>query len=99
MATHGYVYILANKPRGTLYIGVTSDLIARVHQHRVGADPASFTTKYAIHMLVHFEGPGDIRAAIEREKKLKSYKRAWKLALITRNNPGWTDLYPGLIAG
>ena len=99
MADLGYVYILANKPRGTLYVGVTSNLIARVHQHRHGSGPGSFTARYGVHTLVYYEGPGDMLAAIEREKKLKTFRRAWKLALISRHNPAWSDLYPGLIGG
>ena len=99
MAATGYVYILASRPRGTLYVGVTSNLIARVQQHRDHTDPESFTARYAVHELVYYEGPGDIREAIRREKTLKSYRRAWKLALISRHNPTWTDLYPGLIGG
>ena len=80
-------------------MGVTSNLVARVHQHRQESDPSSFTARYGVHTLVYYEGPGDIVAAIEREKKLKGYRRSWKLSLITRHNPTWSDLYPGLVGG
>ena len=90
-----YTYILASKIGGTLYIGVTNDLIRRVHEHREGlAD--GFTKKYAVHRLVYFEAHDDIEAAIRREKQLKKWNRAWKIRLIEETNPNWSDLYPGI---
>ena len=85
------VYILASKPFGTLYIGVTSDLVARLWQHREGAIEG-FTKRYAVHRLVHFEMVDTMESAIRREKQLKNWHRDWKLNLITRGNPDWCDL-------
>jgi putative endonuclease len=90
-----WVYILASKPRGTLYIGVTNDLIRRIEQHRAGVGSA-FTRRYRVHILVWFEMFGYIDAAIQREKTLKEWPRAWKVNLIEGDNPHWTDLYPSL---
>jgi len=89
------VYILASKRNGTLYIGVTSNLPKRVHEHREGQVPG-FTTQHAVHMLVYFETHDDMAAAIQREKQLKAWKRAWKIRLIEKANPQWTDLYEPL---
>ena len=90
------VYILANKRNGTLYTGVTSDLIKRVYEHKNGlAD--GFTKKYGIHHLVYFEPHEDMHAAISREKQIKKWNRAWKLELIEKNNPEWKDLYEDII--
>ena len=87
-----YVYILTSRIGGTLYIGVTNDLIRRVHEHREGhAD--GFTKQYDVHRLVHFEQFDDIENAIRREKRLKSWNRAWKIRLIEESNPNWVDLY------
>ena len=91
-----YVYILASKRNGTLYIGVTSDLIKRIHEHKNNA-VESFTKKYNVHDLVYFEQTEDVESAIKREKQLKAWKRDWKLQLIENSNPGWKDLYPDLI--
>jgi len=91
-----YVYILASKRNGTLYIGVTSDLIRRVYEHRNKVLPG-FTSKYNVGMLVHFEEFKDIESAISREKQLKKWNRKWKLELIEEWNPGWKDLYEGLL--
>ena len=85
------VYILASKPFGTLYIGVTSDLVARLWQHREGAIE-SFTKRYAVHRLVHFEMVDTMETTIRREKQLKNWHRDWKLNLIARENPDWRDL-------
>ena len=85
------VYILANKPFGTLYIGVTSNLIARIWQHRTRATPG-FTSKYSVYRLVHFEMFGDMDLAVAREKQLKNWNRGKKIALINRSNPQWRDL-------
>jgi len=84
-------YILANKPYGTLYIGVTSDLITRLHQHRTGTQPG-FTSRYAVHRLVRYEMFGNMEAAILREKQLKRWHRQWKINLIECDNPRWIDL-------
>ena len=92
MEKPSYVYMLASAPFGTLYIGVTTDLVRRVWQHREDAVD-SFSEKYGTHMLVWFETHTDVLAAITREKHLKKWKRSWKLALIAETNPGWRDLY------
>ncbi len=89
------VYILASKPYGTLYIGVTSDLLGRLWQHRNNAIPGH-TAKYHVHMLVHFEMFGDMERAIAREKQLKNWHRPWKINLINEANPHWADLAVGL---
>jgi len=88
-----WVYILASRIGGTLYIGVTNNLVRRVYEHRNGlAD--GFTKKYQVHRLVYFEQYSDIEAAITREKRLKRWNRAWKIQLIEELNPNWDDLYP-----
>ncbi|MGD9472954.1 MAG: GIY-YIG nuclease family protein [Novosphingobium sp.] len=89
------VYILASKPYGTIYIGVTSDLIARIWQHRRDAVPG-FTSQYGVYTLVHFERFGDMNSAILREKQLKRWHRQWKINLINEHNPHWADLAVGL---
>ena len=86
-----YVYILASQRNGTLYIGVTSNLIKRVWQHKSGEVPG-FASKYNVHQLVYYEIHDDILMALKREKNLKAWKRAWKLGLIDHNNPNWQDL-------
>ena len=86
-----YVYILASKRNGTLYIGVTNNLERRMVEHKNGlAD--GFTKKYKVYSLVHYEETNDIYAALEREKLLKKWNRKWKLALIERENPDWDDI-------
>jgi len=90
------VYIMASKPYGTLYIGITSDLISRVQQHRSGERPG-FTSRYKVHTLVYFEPCGDVMAAMQHERTMEKWKRDWKVNLIERENPHWCDLYPGLI--
>ena len=90
-----WVYILASKPRGTLYVGVTNGLIFRVEQHRAGKG-SKFTRRYKVHMLVWFEEFADVREAIQREKTIKEWPRAWKINLIERTNPHWDDLYHSL---
>ena len=87
-----YVYILASAPQGTLYVGVTNDLVRRVSEHRAGT-VEGFTKKYAVHRLVYYEAGNDIEGAIAREKVLKKWKRDWKRELIERDNPNWDDLY------
>ncbi|MDD2565728.1 MAG: GIY-YIG nuclease family protein [Candidatus Gracilibacteria bacterium] len=91
-----YTYILASSKNGTLYIGVTSDLLKRVYEHKNGIYKG-FSSKYGICNLVHFEVFSDIRDAIEREKRLKKWNRNWKLELIESNNPEWKDLYDELL--
>lgn len=86
-----HVCILASRPRGTLYVGVTSDLERRLSEHRFGA-VHSFTRQYAVHRLVHVETFADPIEAISREKRLKKWPRAWKLQLIEAANPDWRDL-------
>lgn len=88
----GFVYILASKPNGTLYIGVTNDIARRIHEHRTGKG-SEFVDEYDVTRLVHLERFDDIEAAIRREKQLKAWKRKWKLDLIRDNNPTWRDLY------
>jgi putative endonuclease len=87
-----YVYILASKMGGTLYIGVTNDLIRRVAEHKLQL-VESFTKEYGVVKLVYFEQFDDPENAIKREKRLKKWKRAWKIALIEKDNPDWNDLY------
>ena len=91
----GYVYILSSRRHGTLYIGVTSDLVRRVWEHREGIVPG-FTKKYRVHRLVYYEAVGSIVDAIEREKRLKKWRRDWKIRLIEETNPTWDDLYDNL---
>jgi putative endonuclease len=95
-AHHFYVYILANKIGGTLYIGVTNDLIRRVAEHRQKS-MEGFTKKYEIDRLVYFEQFDDAENAIRREKRLKKWNRAWKIRLIEELNPNWDDLHPSLV--
>ena len=92
-----YVYILTNKNNTVLYTGVTRDLIRRVYEHKTHADPNSFTAKYKIGKLVYFEETNDVKAAIEREKQIKSWSRDRKASLIFDGNPHWVDLYPNLL--
>ncbi len=87
-----FVYILSNRKNGTLYVGVTSDLLKRIYEHK-NAAMQGFTSKYGLHLLVYFEEFSHIRQAIEREKQLKSGSRAKKLELINAINPSWRDLY------
>jgi putative endonuclease len=89
------VYILASRENGTLYLGVTSDLIARLYQHRSG-DVKGFTSRYAVFRLARFELFGSMVDAITREKQLKRWHRQWKINLIESENPQWVDLAPGL---
>ena len=85
-----YVYILASKKNGTLYIGMTNDLQKRVYQHKTG-QVKGFTQKYGVSMLVYFEEFQQVQQAIERENNLKKWKRAWKLKLFEKDNPNWDD--------
>jgi putative endonuclease len=87
-----YVYILASQRNGTLYIGVTSNLVKRLWEHKNDM-VEGFTQKYGVHRLVHYEMCGDMMAAISREKQLKKWRRAWKIRLIEKSNPMWRDLW------
>jgi putative endonuclease len=89
------VYLLASKRNGTLYVGVTSDLIKRVWQHKNDV-VESFSKKYSVHHLVWYELHENMESAITREKNIKIWKRAWKIELIEKCNPSWRDLYDGL---
>jgi putative endonuclease len=92
------VYILASRVGGTLYIGVTNNLVRRIYEHRSKLVPG-FTRKYGVQRLVYFEQFSNIEAAILREKQLKKWHRQWKIRLIEEANPDWTDLYNGIAAG
>jgi putative endonuclease len=91
-----YVYILASQKNGTLYIGVTNDVIRRVHEHREGLTEG-FTKRHSVKRLVYVEAHDRAEQAIQREKNLKHWVRAWKVALIERDNPDWNDLYGTLL--
>ena len=90
------VYILASERNGTLYIGVTSNLVQRIWQHKNDL-VEGFTEKYGVHSLVYFELLDDMPNAITREKQMKKWNRAWKLSLIEKQNPTWQDLWPTLL--
>jgi len=92
------VYIMASRPLGVLYIGVTNDLYRRAYEHREGL-VEGFTKQYGCRMLVWFEQYGVMTEAIQRERSLKRWRRVWKLELIERGNPEWVDLYPTLFEG
>jgi putative endonuclease len=94
---HYYVYILASGRRGTLYIGVTNDLLRRLQEHRKGEN--GFTARYHIHRLVYYEQTGDVHAALITEKRLKEWKRSWKIRIIEERNPEWSDLYNEIVMG
>ena len=87
-----YVYFLASRPGGAIYVGVTNDLVRRVHQHRSGTIEGH-TKRYNIARIVYFEVYDSVRLAIQREKNIKHWPRAWKVRLINENNPTWRDLY------
>lgn len=91
-----FVYILASKRNGTLYIGVTSNLPQRIWQHQIGAADG-FTQRYGVKTLVYFEPHDRAESAITREKQIKEWKRAWKIRLIEQTNPDWLDLSPNLM--
>jgi putative endonuclease len=91
-----YVYLLASKRNGTLYVGVTSDLVQRVWQHKNDV-VAGFTKQYGVHQLVWFEEHESMESALAREKAIKEWQRQWKLKLIEAVNPEWRDLYEGLL--
>lgn len=90
------VYILASKPNGTLYVGVTSNLIARVWQHKSNGVEC-FTKRYGVTQLVYYELHDGMQTAIRREKQLKKWRRGWKIELIEKENPDWRDLYVEII--
>jgi len=96
MVRQAAVYILANKPNGTLYIGVTNDLVKRTWEHRNDM-VESFSKRYGIHRLVYYELFEDMVTAITREKQMKKWRRSWKLELIERQNPDWNDLWEGIV--
>ena len=87
----GWVYIMTNRPNGTLYIGVTSNIARRIHEHRTGVG-SDFTRRYGLTRLVYAEWHEEILRAIQREKNMKDWPRAWKARLISRTNPEWRDL-------
>jgi putative endonuclease len=93
-----YVYLLASKKNGTLYLGVTNDLLRRVYEHKNNLVDG-FTKKYNVYNLVYFEAYEDVHSAIQREKQIKKWNRQWKIDLIVKNNPDWRDLYPEIIDG
>ena len=90
------VYLLASKRNGTLYVGVTSDLVKRVWEHKDDL-VEGFTSKYGVHLLVYYEMHEDMLGAITREKQIKKWNRSWKLKLIERDNPEWKDLWAEVI--
>jgi putative endonuclease len=90
-----YVYILASRPYGTLYVGVTAELVKRVWEHKNRAVPG-FTKRYGVDRLVWFETHESVETAIRREKQIKEWQRNWKINLIERDNPRWIDLYSNL---
>ena len=96
MEKGGWVYIMTNKPDGTLYIGVTSDLARRVHDHRKGS-VKGFSKRYNLYRLVYAEHHESIEQAIQRESRLKKWPRRWKIDLIASHNPEWKDLYTALL--
>lgn len=89
------IYMLASKPRGTLYIGVTSNIVQRIWQHREGLE--GFTRRYGVKTLVWYEQHQTMTSAIGREKSMKKWRRAWKLELVERSNPQWRDLWPDIV--
>jgi putative endonuclease len=91
-----FVYILASRRNGTLYVGVTNDLAKRVWEHKNDV-AASFTQRYGVHRLVWFESTPDVSSAIQREKQIKKWRRAWKLEMIEHGNPDWVDLYETIV--
>ena len=92
-----YVYVLTNKTHTVLYTGVTSDLIRRIYEHKQHMDQNSFTAKYNVTKLIYFEETSDVKAAIEREKQIKRWKREKKLELVVKFNPRWIDLYDQIV--
>ena len=95
--SHGFVYIVFNQRNGTLYTGVTSNLVKRIHEHKTKANSQSFTAKYNVSKLGYFEVFEDMQNAIAREKQIKAGSRKKKLALIEKHNPKWNDLYEDIV--
>ena len=93
---YAFVYIMASRRNGTLYIGVTSDLVRRVYEHKISATDG-FTSKHGVKKLVWYEAHDDIEAAIAREKAMKKWNRAWKLSVIEEMNPDWWDLFDKIV--
>ena len=91
----GFCYIMTNRPRGVLYVGVTSNLPRRAYEHRMGL-LEGFTSRYGLTRLVHYEQYALIVDALQREKTIKRWMRAWKIELVEKENPGWADLYDQL---
>jgi putative endonuclease len=91
-----FVYILASRRNGTLYVGVTSDLVRRVYEHKSDLVDG-FTKRYGVHSLVYYESTSEVASAIQREKRIKKWNRAWKIELIERANQDWKDLYHELV--
>ena len=91
-----FVYLMASQKNGTLYVGVTNDLVRRVFEHKNDL-VEGFTRRYGVHTLVWFESTSSIQAAIQRERQLKNWKREWKVGLIEQLNPDWNELYDGLL--
>ena len=91
-----YVYIMASKRNGTLYVGVTNDLIRRVYEHKTNV-VEGFTEKYRVHKLVYWEQSDSVESALQREKQLKRWNRQWKIALIEKENSDWEDMYEQLL--
>jgi putative endonuclease len=91
-----FVYLMASGRNGTLYVGVTNNLVRRVHEHKTGL-LKGFTDRYRVHDLVWFESTTSVVAAIQKEKQIKNWRRDWKVALIVKANPDWQDLYPSIL--
>ncbi len=98
MQKNYFTYILTNKPYGTLYIGMTSDLLGRAYQHK-NKTFEGFSRRYSLDKIVYFEYSNDVNATVRREKQLKKWNRQWKINLIEEFNPDWKDLYENLIRG
>ncbi len=91
-----YVYLLSSKPNGTLYVGMTRDLVKRVCEHKIKAIPG-FTTKYGVDRLVWYEQHPALESAFARERQIKEWKRIWKIQLIEADSPQWIDLHPSIV--
>lgn len=97
LLNHYYVYILASKKNGTIYIGITNDIVRRVYEHKNKVNKG-FTNKYNVNLLVYFENHSDVNQAIELEKQLKNWHRQWKVDLIEKDNPHWKDLFNSILS-
>ena len=91
-----FVYLMASRRNGTLYVGVTNDLVRRVHEHKNGL-VEGFTDRYGIKLLVWFDSTPSVEAAIQKEKQIKNWRREWKIALVEKTNPEWADLYETIL--